>query len=330
MKNDKKVQKSITVIFAAIIVLSLFGAITPIASAACNDGSVNVAFVPHPNAPGGGTLATTNSAFSAYNFTDMPYASVNAATLANYDTVVLITCNPINDLTASQRTDIVNWVSNGGKLILYDSECVEQTGVNTVDYSWLPCSAMSYGPGGLGASKSSYPWVDLWIVEDNTLSSSDSTSPYFINATMIAYSTDGAGDQNVFIAEDPCWCGDMIGTNAIDDTGAVASPGTTGYSHAYLHYGTGLIIYNGLDVDYMGSGSDPTVNTGGGYIAKIWLLELNQTWDNTSGIDICGLPCTNIIPTPAPEAAPALTPVGLLALVGLLSAVAAITLRKKR
>jgi hypothetical protein len=74
----------------------------------------------------------------------------------------------------------------------------------------------------------------------------------------------------------------------------------------------------------MDDDSDPTANTGEGYLAKIWLLELNQTWDNTSGIDICGLPCTDVIPTEV-EAVPALSPVGLIALVSLLSVIAAMS-----
>ena len=95
----------------------------------------------------------------------------------------------------------------------------------------------------------------------------------------------------------------MLGTNVLDENGQRASPGTTGYSHAYTRYGNGLIVYNGLDIDDMDDDSDPTATTGEGYLAKIWLLELNQTWDNTSGIDVCGLPCTKIIP-PEVEAVP--------------------------
>ncbi|MCK4733564.1 MAG: DUF4350 domain-containing protein [Methanophagales archaeon] len=324
MDNKKK---GIGIFIAAIFGISVLAVMTPMATAACNNGSVNVAFVPDPYGPGGGELATSNTAFSGFSFTDVSYASVTAATLANYDTVVLITCDPMNDLNASQRTDIVNWVNNGGKLIIYDSECKED---DTVDYTWLPCLAVSYSPGAWGATKSWYSWVDLLIVEDNTLSSTNSSSPYYINATMIAYDTDAAGDQNVFIAEDPCWCGDMLGTNVLDEYGQMASPGTTGYSHAYTRYGNGLIVYNGLDIDDMDVDSDPTATTGEGYLAKIWLLELNQTWDNTSGIDICGLPCTDVIPTEV--AVPALTPIGLIALVGLLSVIAAmsIKIRKKR
>jgi len=265
--------------------------------AGCNNGSLNVAFVPNPSGPGGGTLPTTDAAFSNFSFTNVPYASVNATTLANYDTVVLIMCDPMNQTTPSQRTDIVDWVSNGGKLIVYDSECFTNA---TINNSWLPYPYTTYCPGGWGATKSSYPWVDLQILENNTLSSSDPISPYYINTTMIAYDTDAAGDQNVFITRSAGWCGDMLGTNALNATGQLAAPGTTGYSHGYSHYDKGLFIYNGLDIDDIDSDSDPTANTGEGYLAKIWLLELGQTWDNVTGTTVCGLPCGAPIPPPTP------------------------------
>ncbi|HID26988.1 MAG TPA: hypothetical protein EYP22_04035 [Methanosarcinales archaeon] len=333
MDNKKKGKgKGIGIFIAAIIVISVLAVMTPMVSATCNNGSVKVSFVPNPNGPGGGRLATTDSAFNKFSFTNVPYASVNATTLANYDTVVLITCDPMNDLTASQRTDIVTWVNNGGKLILYDSECKSD---DTIDNSWLPYPYTAYCPGALGATKYGYPWVDLWMLEENTLSNSSSASPYYINTTKIAYDTDAAGDQNVFIAKSAGWCGDLMGTNARNTTYSTP-PGTTGYSHAYAHYNKGLIIYNGLDINDMWTDSNPTATTGEGYLAKIWLLELNQTWDNTTGIDVCGLPCKAPIPPPEVEAVPILTPIGLIALIGLLSVIAAVsirtrtTIRKKR
>jgi len=262
----------------------------------CNNGSLNVAFVPNPYGPGGGELPTNNSAFSNFSFTNVPYASVNATTLASYDTVVLIMCDPMNQTTPSQRTDIVNWVSNGGKLIVYDSECLTNA---TINNSWLPYPYTTYCPGAVGGNKYGYPWVDLWIVENNTLSSSDPMSPYYINTTMIAYDTDAAGDQNVFITRSAGWCGDMMGTNAVNSTYSTP-PGTTGYSHGYSHYNKGLFIYNGLDIDVLGSATDPTANTGAGYLAKIWLLELSQPWDNVTGTSLCGLPCAAPIPPPTP------------------------------
>lgn len=308
------------------ILLITFG----IVSAACNNGSVNVAIVPGPNADRGGSLPTTNSAFDKFNFTNVPVANVNASTLSNYDTLVLVTvCDPMNETTASQRTDITNWINGGGKLIIYDSECKTN---DTVDYSWLPCKATTYCPGAIGVYKSPVYWyINLTIVENNTLSDNNSASQYFINTTLIEYGTDAVGDQNVFIAKEACWCGDMIGTNARNSSYS-PPPGTTGYSHAYSHYGNGIIIYNGLDIDDIESDEDPTENDGDSNLAKIWIQELNQTWDNTSGLDSCGLPCGVVItptPTITPPPVPVMSPISLLSLAGILSIVALLVIRKK-
>ena len=291
-------KKIVPIGLAAIIVLSMFAATIPMASAICNNGSVNVAFVPDTHGGGGGWLPTTHPAFSGFTFTDVPTTSVNAATLANYDTVVMTVCNPMSRLSTSQLSDIVNWTAAGGKLIIYDSECA--SGGATLNYTWLPCGFTVFYPGAWGATQSWYSWVNLTIVENNTLSDNNTTSPYFINTTKIAWSTDAAGDQNVFIANESCWCGDMIGTNVLNATGSPVAPGTTGFSHAYFNYTKGLIIYNGLDIDPLRTNSDPTANTAVGHFAKIWLLELNQKWDNINGNDSCGLPCRVIIVPPVP------------------------------
>jgi hypothetical protein len=221
--------------------------------------------------------------------------------LANYDTVVLISCDPMNQLDGSQRADIVDWVADGGKLLIYDSECFTDA---SLDNTWLPCPYTTYFPGGQGATQGGSPWVDMEIVENNTLSSDDSESPYYIDTDKVASETDAAGDQNVFIVESTCWCGDILGTNALDDSGEIMAPGTTGYSHAYAHYENGLFIYNGLDIDNLGTSSDPTADTGVGFLAKIWLLELEQTWDPFSGRSSCGLPCGVVLEPEEDEVTP--------------------------
>jgi uncharacterized repeat protein (TIGR01451 family) len=57
--------------------------------------------------------------------------------------------------------------------------------------------------------------------------------------------------------------------------------------HVYARYGSGLIIYSGLDVDYMGSSY-----TGASELRQILLNELAQPW----GDEACGLPCGAPIP----------------------------------
>ena len=117
-------------------------------------GSSNVALIGGNvfNYTGGGWLNTSGFAGGdTFTFTTITPASVSAATLALYDTVVLnmactsMQCNS-GILTPGQQTDLNNFVLNGGKLIIYDSECWFQ-----VDYSWLVYPFTTANPGAMGA-----------------------------------------------------------------------------------------------------------------------------------------------------------------------------------
>ncbi|MCL4367776.1 MAG: Ig-like domain-containing protein, partial [Actinobacteria bacterium] len=98
------------------------------------------------------------------------------------------------------------------------------------------------------------------VMEENTLSSADPISPYYIDTANIVAFTDAVGDSNVTVTRDPHWYVDMQSTNANN---------ITGYVHAYSEFDHGLIIYNGLDVDYNSNQ----------WLRKIWVLELKQPWD---------------------------------------------------
>jgi len=208
---------------------------------------------------------------------DFDLTMVTPADLADCDTVVLnvgsdgLDCST-SGLSADSRTALVGFVNGGGKLIIYDSEC------STVDYSWLPFPFTAYNPGGTGAGGT------LTIVEDNTLASNDLQSPHYIDAPNLASETDAVGDMKVMITSDSHWCLNMEGTNASPATGAV---------HAYAHYGSGLIIYNGLDVDMIAYEPSPPHPNG---LNKIWLQELQQPFNPD------GLACGRTVVTPTPEA----------------------------
>jgi hypothetical protein len=120
----------------------------------------------------------------------------------------------------------------------------------------------------------------LTIVECTTLACSNPQSPYYIDAADLASQTDAVGDMNVMVTRDSHWCLNAQGTNGGGGTGAV---------HAYAHSGSGLIIYNGLDIDYMGYEPQPPDPNG---LTKIWLQELQQPFDPD------GLPCGTKVVTP--------------------------------
>ena len=77
---------------------------------------------------------------------------------------------------------------------------------------------------------------------------------------------------------DPAWYVDLTATNTNNVTGPV---------QAYARYGSGLIIWNGLDMDPLSGTSsfDPTSTDPVVQESRIWLLDLLQTFhpDNLPG-----------------------------------------------
>ena len=236
-------------ILTALVILSL-------ASPAMAWGtSVNVASVDDTNSWNTGDYYPSD--YPNQHFTNVAGSSISASTLVSYDTIIFWGFNP-STLSSSQKTDIVNWISNGGKLIIWDSE---DSAPNGWDYTWLPYPFVSVGPGAMGAS--GYP---LTIVEENTLSSNDPTSPYYINTNEIGQSTDAVGDANLFTSFTSDWTVDMEAKNYL---------GTEGPVHVYSQPGNGLIIYNGLDFDYAGYGYS---GAGASNLKKILRQELESSY----------------------------------------------------
>ena len=246
--------------------------------------SINVAVISSLNVASGGTFPTTTSgltgSFTDFNFFLLPVADVRSASLGpggicgapGCDTVLLnVASNPgllcnINELKSHQKADLVSFVGDGHKLIIYDSECAPQ------DYSWLPYPFTTSNPGQMGAPGT------LSIVEENTLSSNNPADSHYIDVAKLGSWSDAVGDMNVMTTYNTNWFMDMAGTNYLDVTGpvhtyAVYPPGVDG----------GLIIYNGLDVDYMSSTTVPNYSEPDENLAKIWLQELQQPF-NPSGL----------------------------------------------
>ncbi len=246
-----------------------------------NAQSQNIAYIDSLTVVNGGTFPTTDPAFSGFNFYQMTIANITPANIAaggvcgasGCDTILLngastgISCNVSGALSAAQKTTLVDFVDAGGKLIIYDSECPTQ------DYSWLPYGFTTSNPGAQGAQGT------LTIVENNALSSDSSSDPKFIDASVLSSQTDAIGDMNVMTTQDAAWCLDMSGTNVTPVTGPV---------HTYARYGTGLLIYNGMDVDTLSSSTTPNSTSGSGNLAKIWLQELQVPFNPAPVSD---LPC---------------------------------------
>jgi hypothetical protein len=232
---------------------------------------VNVAIISGPASTNGGTLPTTDPAFSAFTFTNLPVTDVTAAGLAPFDTVVLnvassgMFCTTAT-LTAAEKQTLVDFVGSGHKLIIYDSECPPN------DYSWLPFPFTTNNPGAQGAQGA------LTIVSPNTLGDNTPASPKFVDTAAIGSQTDAVGDSNVFVSFDPNWGIHMSAQNANNITGPV---------HTFAEYSSptagntnrGLMIYNGLDIDSLGPGTVPGTGSGTANFAKLWLQELQQPFN---------------------------------------------------
>ena len=255
-----------SILIGSIVALMLLS--TAISAKAIIPGpGTQVAIVPDASHDNGGTLPTLDAAFANFTFTDLPWANVTAGNLTGYQIVVLVIDYAYSGLDAQQVTDLMTWVFNGGKLIIYDSE------MSTIDYSWLVYPFTTNNAGAMGASG------ELTYLEDNDLGNSNPASPYFINITQQGANVweDAVGDCNVFITQDVHWCGHIEAVNVNE---------VTGWVHTYAVYGDGLMLYNGFDIDYLDSSTVPGT-VGITNLAKVWLLELTTPW----GTDY-NLPCS--------------------------------------
>lgn len=211
----------------------------------------------------------------------MPWANLTAGNLTNFDIVVFVIddCNwPQPLVTPQQASDINAWIFAGGKLIIYDSEMAPGP-----DYSWLVYPFNTTNPGAYAYTGS------IVQMEDNTLGEDNDplNTFYYINTTVDQDGNnweDAIGDGNLFTTFDTHWCGDIE---------AINGEPKQGWIHAYAQYGSGMMIYNGFDMNPIYNfGGDNTVPSANGYgaLAKIFLLELAQPW----GSDY-NLPCGNPI-----------------------------------
>ncbi len=252
--------------------------------------SVNVAIIGSPGVINGGSLPTAGPVgeLGDFTFSNLAPGAVNAANLAAFDTAVLnVASTEMGCTTATllppAKTDLVAFVALGHKLIIYDSECP------AADYSWLPFPFTTSNPGAMGATGT------LTIVEENTLSETPALATHFIDAANLGALTDAVGDMNVMMTLDPNWCIDMSGTNILGNTGPVHT-----YARSGLQGSVGLIIYNGLDVDFLGFEPSPPAPNG---LRKIWAQELQQPF-NPDGLP-CSAPVTGIAIDPPDAENPA-------------------------
>src|SRR4051794_7281347 len=260
--------------------------------AAANDQSNNIAFVPSPSGQGGhgGSLPVSNfpNGYSP-SFTNVPIADIDDGTipdpLAGFDTVVLAqVCDIDTHLSDPDfKSRIESFVQNGGKLLIWDSEC------QGTDYSKFIFPFTTDNPGQLGANGA------LSDLEDNSLGSSDPNSPFFVDYGLVGSQTDTVGDANVFTSFDQHFCGDLQATNANNTVGPV---------QVYAAFGNGLIIYNGLDYDTLSDGQNFGTGTGAENFGRIWWFNLIEPWNPQPSSIPCNRKVFGITLTPKSSTGP--------------------------
>ena len=237
--------------------------------------SQNVAIIGGPNSPSQGTLPTPPGS-GPFVYTNILTAGP-LPSLAAFDTVIvfapstLVGCNltGTGNISAADLATLVAFMQAGGKLILYDSECA------AVDYMWLPTNLqfMTQNPGQQGAGGTGT------IVEENVLSTSAGGT--FIDVATMCTNTDACGDANVMITIGTELCKDID----VNNVSMSQDEPTHVYSKAGGSSGSGMLIYNGLDMD-QSSQAD---------ITQLTLNELNAMFNPHDASLVCNVP---IVPVP--------------------------------
>jgi hypothetical protein len=263
---------------------------TPAMAATFMQSSNQVALIPSnvpASSPGGlGVMPISSTvsgrldeSFDKFSFKYVALSNITTATLSTFDTVALIQVHT-GDLTAAAKAALAQFVANGGKLIIHDSD---ETSLN--DYSWLLPGAYTTRIGA-GCSVCGLTSGTSTIAENSGLISANPTDPTYVSIPELAKFTDAVGDANLLVSDDPRWFASASGTNAGNAAGAQVAYASN----------NGLIIYNGFDTDMikpLASGpwlcinapnnicpanSHPSVD----WLAQMWYSELNKSWGPSS------------------------------------------------
>lgn len=286
-------NKNLKLRILALTLIALFALGTLCTAQALNfPKSSKVAMVPNSICNNGGGLytGTTWPNGDSFTFVNLAPATIADGTIANpivaggFDTVVLMGPN-FNFATYWADPDfnsrITNFVDDGGKLIIYTSEDLSANEFAGFIYPFTIDT-----PGQTGSFSGT-----LTNLVDDTLSASNPADPYYVNLALITSQTDAVGDLTVMTSYDSHWYIDLFGTNVNN----VGGPG-----HTYAFYGDGLIIMNGLDVDYTGSAYPASNANGRAALSMLWYNELRgQTLGpgpNVNGLTLTPASAVNVIP----------------------------------
>jgi hypothetical protein len=187
------------------------------------------------------------------------------------DTAVLVQdcdiANQLNGFNGHFRADLNGFVSNGGKLIIWDSGC----GAN--DYSNFLFPFHTKSPGLAGAAGGG-----LTVTEQNLLAT-DTTgtiSPAAVNLVPVVEGTNAALNANQFFTADPAWCVSVS---------AQVTGGANGGVINYAKSGEGLVVYSGLNMRDMPGLAFTNTTDGPDQLNRLFLNQL-------AIVNFTSLPCS--------------------------------------
>jgi len=219
--------------------------------------------------------------FGKFSFTNVALTQISASELAKFDTVVLNEVR-VTALTAVDKTALSQFVANGGKLLIDDSDATHNN-----DYSWVVpgtgTTQVGAGCNNCGLTAKVLPT----IVQNSGLISGNSSDPSYVNLADMNQYTDAVGDSNLLTSSTlgHGWFAAVTGQNAKGEAGAQI---------AFATDGTGLVVYNGFDTDMvMPTATSPwrcvmdpqthydcptAAHEQADWVAQIWYNELNESW----------------------------------------------------
>lgn len=205
--------------------------------------SSNVAVVPgfapqhYKGNSGVPPLPVTWSGVAKYHFTQLPIASVTAAALQKYDTVILYG-TLWSDIPSAGQAAIDEFAAKH-KVVIWDSDA---TGAQTYSNFVHPFSTLSSGQGYEGKPSDSVVYFPTGV---DFLASSNTASPYYLDPTQLVHDKDELNDMNAMKSGTSNWRPALLAANH----GIPAGAWPIAWSYGVIGDHTGMTIYSGLDAD---------------------------------------------------------------------------------
>lgn len=196
-------------------------------------------FAPKPYKGNSGVppLPVNWSGVAKYHFTELPIASVTAAELKKYDTVILYG-TLWSDIPSSGQTAINDFAAKH-KVVIWDADA---TGAQPYSSFVHPFSTLSSGQGYQGKPSDSVVYFPSGV---DFLASSNPASPYYLDPNQLVHDKDELNDMNAMKSGTNNWRPALLAANHGIPAGAWA----IAWSYGVIGDHTGMTIYSGLDAD---------------------------------------------------------------------------------